>query len=173
MKFVYSLDNLILYISCIALGGAGAWVIYRIGGKIGLMDIANERTGAGIQVMGDNCARFMTTNRSSSVSREKVVAYMEGLPVLADEGIPSEIEKISRALGGHYKDFIRGHFIFSKVHRYISLAVERLRKRVSLSNEALYSVLLLAFESSFDESHEHYSHYRKEIQRVSSYQPLS
>lgn len=44
MKFVYSVDNLILYISCIALGGAGAWVIYRIGGKIGLMDIANERS---------------------------------------------------------------------------------------------------------------------------------
>jgi Fuc2NAc and GlcNAc transferase len=44
VKFVYSVNNLILYISCTALGGAGAWVIYRIGGKIGLLDIANERS---------------------------------------------------------------------------------------------------------------------------------
>ena len=38
------MDNLILYISCTALGGAGAWFIYKIGGKIGLLDIANERS---------------------------------------------------------------------------------------------------------------------------------
>lgn len=38
------MDNLILYISCFSLGGAGAWSIYRIGAKIGLLDRANERS---------------------------------------------------------------------------------------------------------------------------------
>ena len=38
------MDNLILYISCTALSGAGAWFIHRIGGKVGLLDIANERS---------------------------------------------------------------------------------------------------------------------------------
>ena len=38
------MDNLLLYVSCVSLGGAGAWLIYIIGGKIGLLDIPNERS---------------------------------------------------------------------------------------------------------------------------------
>jgi Fuc2NAc and GlcNAc transferase len=74
MEFVYSLDNLILYICCTALGGAGAWVIHRIGGKVGLLDISNERSshegfipkGGGIGVL----AAFSVSSLILSVPKD-------------------------------------------------------------------------------------------------------
>ena len=38
------MDNLVLYITCLALGGAGAWLISRWGTTLGLLDRSNDRS---------------------------------------------------------------------------------------------------------------------------------
>ena len=38
------MDNLVLYITCLAFGGAGAWLISRWGTTLGLLDRSNDRS---------------------------------------------------------------------------------------------------------------------------------
>ena len=69
------MDNLVLYITCLALGGAGAWLISRWGRAIGFLDRSNKRSyhegivpkGGGIGIL----AAFL------------LASWVLGLPVLS------------------------------------------------------------------------------------------
>jgi len=37
-------DNIILYIICLAFGGVGAWAVARLGSRFSLLDISNHRS---------------------------------------------------------------------------------------------------------------------------------
>ena len=61
------MDTLILYISCTALGGVGSWLIYRFGGRIGLMDKANERSSQeGFVLMGGGIGLLLSLGSTGS-----------------------------------------------------------------------------------------------------------
>jgi UDP-N-acetylmuramyl pentapeptide phosphotransferase/UDP-N-acetylglucosamine-1-phosphate transferase len=44
IKPVQSVENIIIYIICLAFGGVGAWVIARLGSQFSLLDISNRRS---------------------------------------------------------------------------------------------------------------------------------
>jgi hypothetical protein len=83
-----------------------------------------------------------------------------------DDFIFDITEKVT-AVDKDISDFIRGHFLFSGVLRYINYIIKNKGSSKNASNDVLFSGAVLALENTFNDQHPHYSHYQNEINRLS------
>lgn len=130
------------------------------------MDIENQRNSTGCLVLGENCARFMLSIDPTTVCSRTVRNHIYNVSVELNEDMLNEINTIVERSGLNLKDVIRGHFLFSGVQKYVVATVSKLRKKISLSNDALFSSLFLAFQASFGERHPEYAHYAQQIGKI-------
>lgn len=123
-------------------------------------DIYNELESYGIAVIGDNCSRFLKSKNSYEICQYKINSFIASLEFdLSEESVNDIIVKLNK-LPRTTSDFVRGHFLFSAAARFISSIIKQLNSKTSISNDALFGSLLLAFENTFDKTHPHYDYYK-------------
>ncbi|MDQ2044859.1 DUF4435 domain-containing protein [Pseudoalteromonas sp. 20-92] len=147
----------------------GVWLSYftRIMKNLVIYDVHNELNGLGISVVGDNCSKFLKSKKSHDVCEIKVNEFIANIGFSVSQ---NEIDTIINLIGEiprDFSDFIRGHFLFSAVSKFISASIKQINSKVSISNDALFGSLLLAFENNFDEEHKHYNYYSDAIKNLS------
>jgi hypothetical protein len=113
-----------------------------------VLDIANEIYGRGIQVLGANCCRFLTTQASYTASEAKV---RDHATEIEKQFAKSEISEAQTFINKSRKELlyiIRGHFMANAISNFIKSKVNAISKRqIQLSAENLYIVFISHFES--------------------------
>jgi hypothetical protein len=132
-----------------------------------IYDIGNYTQEYGCIVAGSNCSRFMKTKVSDVVCENKIDRFIKSLEFSITEKETKEFTSLLKDHGFGILDMIRGHFLFSAVHRYIFASIKRIRSKTSISVDSLFSTLLLSFEQLFDENHLHYEYYKSAISNIS------
>ncbi len=128
-------------------------------------EIDNNNSKHGKTVLGDNSARHHENSSSPLLCQQKLSEHAQNLGLEPREEIISNIDKEIDA-GMSPKDLVRGHYLFTMCLRYIKHSVQRLRKNISLSKDALFGALLVAFKLIFSENHDHYHYYKSEFQKI-------
>ena len=129
------------------------------------LEFDSSNTICGTSILGDNSARHQKSPKSPLLCPEKLENQVQNLGFITNATIASEVDNEIED-GLHLKDLIRGHYLFSMCFRYVKHMVEKLRKNISLSNDALFAALLMAFKLAFSEAHDHYQYYLSEFQRI-------
>lgn len=134
--------------------------------KLVKLDIFNYKEKLGESVMVDNAARFMVSEKSSDICKNKIDAYTNDiLPKLSNYDESSiDTEIASRGLELRY--LVRGHFLFSAIARYILCFTKSLGIKTSVSNQSLYPILMLSFFNMFDKHHPEYDHYSNALKNI-------
>ena len=131
-------------------------------------DLIDQCEGKKLGVVGDNCHRFLVSNQSDKVCPKKVERHLKDLGLETDPNLSDQLEKSRQEAGLHLTDYIRGHFLASAAQKFVFLLVKRKAAKVGLSNAAFFGALNLAFESTFDINHAHFSHYEREFERLNA-----
>ena len=126
-----------------------------------LYDIYNEINELGISVVGDNCSRFFKSKNTYEICEFKIDEFIKNISFSVYDNEYDSIRALINGVSRNSTDFIRGHFLFSAVSRFISVTIKQINSKVSISNDALFGAFLLAFENSFDPQHKHYKYYEK------------
>lgn len=123
------------------------------------LDAANAISATGIATIGDNCSRYMTSDRSDQVCQQKVAAAVNAIAA----GIPAHAVATATACIGagtnNVLKHLRGHFLASAVHRHIVKSAKAIGKKVNISSESLYAAAIAQFSSELRIDHPHRSHY--------------
>jgi len=124
-----------------------------------ILDVANSLSNSGLNTLGDNCSRYMTSEKSINVCSNKVSIAASSItikiPAEALEKANEQIEQTPENILMH----IRGHFLASGVHRFIVKNAKDFGKKVSVSAESLYAAAISQFSTSLNCSHPHKTHY--------------
>lgn len=131
-----------------------------------LMDVVNAKGALGVSVVGDNATRFMVSRNSSQLCNTKLQSYSDSISQQLGNYEEQEVLDLIESKGYVFSDLVRGHFLFSAVSRFLGEYVKSLGMNISLSNDALYSSLILALETVFDEEHSDFSYYKSKIENV-------
>ncbi len=123
-------------------------------------DIANHILQEGKVVTGDNCTRFMKSAKSSEVCPKKVQEYLDGIDLKISNKLRKSIATSLENSNRNEFDLLRGHFLFSASLKFVVSKIKQLGKNVSISNDSFFGSLFIAFESVFNNNHEHYNYYR-------------
>lgn len=144
------------------------WIdeIYVTTHKLIIHDIANHLLSAGKVVAGDNCSRFATSRNSPRLCSNKIEKHLADLNLLLDDALEQNILDSLKSNDRKVADVLRGHFLFSAALKFLVKIISKARKKISLSNDALFGALVLAFEAVFDNSHPHYLHYSEAVSNV-------
>jgi len=131
-----------------------------------ILDIYNFVERKGIAVVGDNADRFMKTKTSYDLCDDKILGFIESLPQDFINYDINSVEGFIEKVGVSTPYWIRGHFLFSASHRFLSAYLNGIGKKISLSYEALYASLIAAFELVFNDTHEQYEFYKSQIEKT-------
>ncbi|WP_076419650.1 DUF4435 domain-containing protein [Colwellia sp. UCD-KL20] len=131
-------------------------------------DALNELQLRGLNVLFGNCSTFMRSRVSPFPCEDKITKHIndKNLSDNFDDCIFDITEKVT-AVDKDISDFIRGHFLFSGVLRYINYIIKNKGSSKNASNDVLFSGSVLVLENTFNDQHPHYSHYQNEISRLS------
>lgn len=122
-------------------------------------DIANAKTSAGLNVLYDNCGKFMKGKSSSAPCSATINEKINEIDKqISTESIQDYKNKIDRS-AEQICLTIRGHFLSSAVARFISEQAKYLGKKISLSGDGLYTSAMMYFSGNFREKHPHYRYY--------------
>lgn len=123
------------------------------------LDAANAISGAGETTIGDNCSRYMTSEKSAAVCPSKVA---DAAKTIAKKISPSAVTVASASIGSVPEDVLmhlRGHVLASAVQRYIVKNAKAIGKKVSISAESLYAAAIAQFSAAISADHRHRNHY--------------
>lgn len=125
------------------------------------LDIANALEAGGLETIGDNCTRFMTSTSSDRVCRMKVESYSDPIKLkIATQNLASARAILESASDASLR-LIRGHFLASAIMKFIVSTAKRYGKKVSLSAESLYAAAIGHFGNSVKTAqHPHYEYYK-------------
>ncbi len=130
------------------------------------MDIYNEVNNLGVSVVGNNSTRLMRSRVSSELCSDKIEKYIsKTIPQLTGYN-HSVIDDLISEAGLENKQLLRGHFLFSAVSKFVKNYIKSKGINVSLSNDALYSALILSLESTFTESNNEFQYYKNALEEV-------
>ncbi|WP_159033690.1 DUF4435 domain-containing protein [Plesiomonas shigelloides] len=132
------------------------------------LDIYNHKHKLGINVIGDNANRFMTSQKSSDLCNDRVNNHTKTIlskPEMSGfDPKTIQLEMQNKAISP--KQAIRGHFLFSGVAKYVSCMIKNLGGNAPLSNDSLYTALILAFNNIFNSTHLEYNYYQESLSRI-------
>ncbi|MBR4793339.1 MAG: DUF4435 domain-containing protein [Bacteroidaceae bacterium] len=109
-----------------------------------ILDIASGlRTENRQKICGDSCVRFLKTNTSIHVSKEKVDTFKESVIPLFDEIEISNAHELLKKDERCIRQVLKGHFQTGFVINLLKYLTKRIRRiEPSISNDALYSQLV-------------------------------
>ncbi|MGB3402365.1 MAG: DUF4435 domain-containing protein [Microcoleaceae cyanobacterium] len=129
--------------------------------------IVNHEDQSGCSIIPDNSDRFMKSKKSCELCEQKIKNYLDPLSIEISDERWTKIEAILNSTRLKILDLLRGHFLMSATLRWMKTETEKRKKNsVSISEEMLYSSLLLAFKSLFDSTHPHYDYYRNSLDAI-------
>lgn len=131
--------------------------------KLICLDIHNFQSDRGISVVGDNSDRFMKSKNSSELCQNKIDDFINSLPQDFRDVNTENICNLIHPEMSSINYWVRGHFLFSASLRYVIIYLRSIGKKVSVSNDSFYSNLMNSFESIFNDSHEQYDHYKRQV----------
>lgn len=116
-----------------------------------LCDVANFIFQRGVSVLPDSCGRFMKDNNSIEVDAEKLQSYLGRIKRHFSAEELAESADILDRHGYDLCDIVRGHFLASLAHRFVSKSHAGLDRKRNISFDALYSNALLCFKGVLKE----------------------
>tara|TARA_R110002033_G_scaffold169513_1_gene210323 strand:+ start:1385 stop:2227 length:843 start_codon:yes stop_codon:yes gene_type:complete len=132
-----------------------------------IYDAMNEISSTGINVLGSNCTRFMTSQLSPQPSPEKIINHLHEIKIQADFEPQKEIFREKVGINERkISDFMRGHFLFSAALKYANHKIKSAGSNKNISINSFFSSSILAFETIFNDHHPHFQHYETELQRL-------
>lgn len=140
---------------------------FDIFSKLVVYDALNEIQKTGVSILGSNCTKFMEDKRSPFPSTVKINRFIQDNKLetkfsdLDDILVEEIIDKNKKVY-----DFMRGHFLFSGVLKYVNYTIKELGSKKTASENSLFGSVILAFESVFKPAHPHYEHYKTQVQKI-------
>lgn len=130
------------------------------------LDLATSLSAKPVTVLGDNTARFTTTQRSHILCNRKCSAAIASAKSL----VPSRKEAEAKNLlkGACTISSIRGHFLFSSAQKFISAICTTNGKNVSIPYDPLYAFFILFFGKKLDTKGSIESGYVNDAQRAAA-----
>ncbi len=132
-----------------------------------LADAANRIKCLGKAVIGDNCDRFLKSEKSSNLCSEKITSHLASLSIDIEKDIEDRIVEAMNKQGIQWLDLIRGHFLLTSAFRFVKECISKLGYSISISREMFFGGLMLAFDASFNQHHRHYEHYYTSLHHAS------
>jgi Protein of unknown function (DUF4435) len=136
--------------------------------KLLTYDVANDIQKDGLSVLGDNCTKFMRSEKSPNPDKDKIAVAEDAVSKKIKKSNLNMAEKAIKDSKMESHALIRGHFLASGVIKYISDKLKKAGKSAGISYDALYSSALAGFESGFNDQHPHFRHYEMSIRNVES-----
>lgn len=131
-----------------------------------LYDVHNTKYSHGVGVVGDNASRFMKSKNSCMLCDDKLAAHITLVSnKFSDFDRESTIEEIT-AKGYELNQLLRGHFLFSAVAKFVNDYSRKKGYKNSISNDALYAVLVSILETTLTEENPDYNFFKERIERV-------
>ncbi len=108
-----------------------------------IYDLANHIFTKGIQVFGDKCVRFLTTDKSSKISETKVNSFIHELSSnFTEKEITDSNTKIINS-GKELRFLFKGHFLTNAVLNFIKETIKKeTSSNVSINLDSLYAMTL-------------------------------
>lgn len=108
-----------------------------------IYDLANHMFTKGIQVFGDKCIRFLTSDKSAKVSETKVNKFIQELtPNFTEQEINDSSVRISNS-GKELRFLFKGHFLTNAVLNFIKGTIKKeTSASVSINLDSLYALTL-------------------------------
>ena len=145
----------------VSLNECQAW-LDDLGTKIGPLvhlDAGNAISATRVATIHDNCSCYMVNKKSATVCPQKIQAEVQvigpKIPLLAVQEAETKIGFIP----GDVLRNLRGHFLASAVHRYISERAASSGKKTSISSDSLYAAAMGQLMSTLKTTHPHRLHY--------------
>ena len=138
-------------------------------GNLVLVDVYNAKHNLGLKVITDNADRFFISKDSCIISQEKIDDYLDELMNLIGQDIdlnPIKSEVMLVSSSNQIQDFIRGHFLFSAVTKYIRIYIKSIGVNASISNNSFYSTFLLSLKNQFHQ-HDDYNYFKLKVNGLS------
>ncbi|HEY3295041.1 MAG TPA: DUF4435 domain-containing protein [bacterium] len=89
------------------------------------LDIANQQYGRGLEVMGDNCSRFLRSDHSCYIDRTKTSHHIKRTqPAFTNAELEPIMEQVRNSDRERWS-IIRGHFLTNAVINYIKSKIKR------------------------------------------------
>ena len=130
------------------------------------LEIANEIAGTGVEILGDNCSRFMTSQDSETVCHQKVnKKVIDALAAIPAEALDTA-DKIVNANGFDVRRWVRGHFLASGVQKFVSCCARRTGRRGSVAYENLFGQSVLCLQQVFKVRPEEARYYESSVQKA-------
>lgn len=130
------------------------------------LELANEIEGGGIQVLGDNCTKFMLNETSGTPSTVKIDAHFRKVKEsLREESILAAASIVEHERFDPIR-WLRGHFVASGVQKFISNKSKDTGRKGSLPHESLFSQAVLCLISALKKNTDSYDHYSVQINRA-------
>lgn len=130
------------------------------------LDIANDHFGASLDVLGDNCTRYMKSKTCDNVDDRKVQQKIDSIRTKLDNEKVTTIEQIIADSDCTISNLIRGHFLQSAVVKYINSRMKELGKNKTISYDNLYSNAIHVLRTVFGDEHSHYTHYQEQVVKL-------
>lgn len=127
------------------------------------LDILNFTLGKGENVLGCSYERFVRPGTSPLPCPEAIEGFVAELPFEATDGQKTSIQLAARDIDRSIGDFVRGHFLVQGVRKYLIKEAADLGKKASISNDALFGGLWLAFKGAFESNHLHFEYYKNNV----------
>jgi len=132
--------------------------------EILLYDIANEVYGRGVSVLGDCCARFLFSSSGRFAAEKIATAISEVKQKFTDNEI-EHVKSLVQSDNRQKYQIVRGHFLFSSIHKYVKSKAQAGGSRHSMSNDHLFDVLVTTFTEKCCE-YSDFNHLKRSFQRL-------
>lgn len=138
-----------------------------------LFDMVNDFYELYIDVLGDNCTRYMRSQACANMDATKIKNHKEALISKFD---PVYIENVSSIINGSDRDLseiIRGHFLQSAILKFIGSCLKNKGMSSKVSNDALYTNAIQQLKICFNSGHKHFEHYKRVIESCHEQESLT
>lgn len=138
--------------------------MYKSFEQITLLDAGNDLDKLGAAVLGNNCTKFMKSEKSCLPDASKINSILAELSKSQKLVLAARKAKVS--IGKSVKkthDFIRGHFLFSAALKYANTQLRSAKSNKGASVDAFFGAAFIAFETVFTQEHQHYEHYKHQV----------
>jgi hypothetical protein len=130
------------------------------------MDIYNEVNSLGVSVVGDNSTRLMKSNISCELCSDKLKKYIAHITPQLTGYAHTSVDDLIGDTGLENRQFLRGHFLFSAVAKFVKSFITDKGNKISISNDALYSAFILSLESTFTENNNEFKYYKDALEGI-------
>ncbi|WP_162515529.1 DUF4435 domain-containing protein [Aeromonas sobria] len=137
--------------------------------QLTMLEIFNYVNKCGLSILGDNCSKLTTSRTSPTLCPEKIDSFLGSFRIRIDNDFEVKTNRILNSKNMRLFNFLRGHFLFSATLKFISSEVKKYDGKISLSKDALFTALLLAFETSLNSSHNEFHYYGSCFEQIESF----